>query len=153
MAHSARRTELVNQELWHAFDRIKDGLDKQERMRSTPTFREWYVKALPQFSKYLDTVDKVDDEAPGTLLCEWMDWLDARGLAFRGQIRWKIPTRGPLSFYPPTMDRVMRVAAELTEAAGLRDALTRSVRLAEALTTKTRGASGGKGTRKSPKKK
>lgn len=143
----------MSQELWHAFDRIKDGLDKQERMRSTPTFREWYVKALPQFSKYLDLVDKADDESPGGLLCEWMDWLDARGLAFRGQRRWQIPEKGPLNFYPPTMERVMRTAAELTRSLGLEPALLRSARLREALTSETRGASGGKKARKSPKKK
>ena len=143
----------MNQELWHAFDRIKDGLDKQERMRSTPTFREWYVKALPQFSKYLDIVDKADDDSPGGLLCEWMDWLDARGLAFRGQRKWKIPEKGPLSFYPPTMEGVMKTAAELTESLGLRDSMRRSAALREALTTKTPGASGAKKARKSPKKK
>lgn len=151
--HRIPRLSSVNQELWHAFDRIKDGLDKQERMRSTPTFREWYVKALPQFSKYLDVVDKADDESPGGLLCEWMDWLDARGLAFRGQRRWRIPEKGPLSFYPPTMEQVMKTAAELTRSLGLEPALIRSAALREALTTKTPGANGEGRAKKSRKKK
>ena len=143
----------MNQELWHAFDRIKAGLDKQERMRSTPGFGEWCVKALPQFSQYLDLVDKWDDDAPGSLLCEWMDWLDAKGLAWRGERKWKIPTAGPLTFYPPTMESAMKAAAEITESLGLRDALTRLVRSHEALTTKTNGASGGGKAKKSLKKK
>ena len=143
----------MNQELWHAFDRIKAGLDKQERMRSTPAFGEWCVTALPQFSKYLDLVDKADDDSPGGLLCEWMDWLDAKGLAFRGERKWKIPTKGPLTFYPPTMEGVMKAASEVTESLGLRDALTRLVRSHEALTTKTPGGSGGGKAKKSRKKK
>lgn len=143
----------MNQELWHAFDRIKAGLDKQERMRSTSGFGEWCVRALPEFSKYLDLVDKWYDEALGTLHCEWMDWLDHRGLEFRGQLRWKIPMRGPLTFYPPTMEWVTQRAAEITDELGLRDALTHSVRLSEALTRKTRGDSGGKGTKKSQRRK
>ena len=143
----------VNQELWHAFDRIKAGLDKQERMRSTSGFGEWFVRALPEFSKYLDLTDRWDDDSPGGYLCEWMDWLDNRGLAFRGQRRWKIPTKGPLSFYPPTMESVMKTAAEITDALGLRGVLTRSVRLSEALTKKTHGGNGERGVKKSQRRK
>lgn len=143
----------MNQELWHAFDRIKAGLDKQERMRSTPGFGEWCVKALPQFSSYLDAVDLWDDHSPGGLLCEWMDWLDNRGLAWRGERKWKIPTCGPLSFYPPTMEGVVKAAAQITESLGLRDALTRLVRSHEALSTKTHGANGEGRAKKSRSKK
>lgn len=143
----------MSQELWHAFDRIKDGLDKQERMRSTPTFREWYVKALPQFSKYLDLVDQAEDSAIGQVHCEWLDWLDERRLAWRGELRWKIPTQGPLTFCPPTMERVMKTVGNLLDDLGLRDALTRSAALREALSTKTHGASGEGRAKKSRSKK
>lgn len=143
----------MNQELWHAFDRIKAGLDKQERMRSTPAFGEWCVKALPQFSKYLDLVDKWDDERPGELLCEWQDWLDARGLAWRGNLRWKIPTGEPLRFYPPTMAMVMQAAADEVRKQNLEGALSRLVASLAANTTATPGADGPKRGRRSARRK
>lgn len=139
----------MNEELWHAFDRIKAGLDKQERVRSTPGFGEWCVKALPQFSKHLDVIDRWEDERPGDLLCEYQDWLDARGLAWRGNIRWKIPAQGPLIFYPPTMAMVMDAAAQEVRKQNLVDALTRLVRSLEAPTNATPGASGRKTGRRS----
>ena len=143
----------MNEELWHALDRIKAGLDKQERMRSTPGFNEWCVKALPQFSKYLDVIDRWDDERPGDLLCEYQDWLDARGLAWRGHLRWRIPEKGPLSFYQPTMAMVMNHAANEVRKQNLVDALSRLVASLEAPTKATPGAGGRKTARKSAQKK
>lgn len=143
----------MHQELWHAFDRIKDGLDKQERMRSTPTFNDWCVKALPQFSKYLDLVDTWDDANPGGLLCEWLDWADNRGHAWRGKMKWQIPMAGPLTFYPPTMARVMARAAEEVRRLNLEDALSRLVASLEAPTSATHGGSGGKTGKRSRAKK
>jgi len=143
----------VNEELWHAFDRIKAGLDKQERLRSTPGFREWCVTALPQFAKYLDLVDTWDDANPGLLLCEWQDWMDARGLAWRGTPKWKIPMTGPLTFYPPTMKRLMARAWQEVVNLNLADAHARYKASLEAHTSATPGGSGGRRGKKSATKK
>lgn len=143
----------MNEELWHAFDRIKAGLDKQEQMRSTPGFNEWCVKALPQFAAYLDVVDRMEDTNPGQVLCEWGDWLDARNLAWRGKMKWQIPMAGPLTFYPPTMARLMARAAEEVRRLNLADALSRLVASLEASTSATPGDNGGKTAKKSRPKK
>jgi len=143
----------VNEELWHDFDRIKAGLDKQERLRSTPGFDEWCLEALPQFSKYLDRVDIWDDANPGGLLCEWQDWMDARGLAWRGTPKWKIPMAGPLTFYPPTMARVMDRAWQEVVNLNVKDGHERYRASLEATTKATRGEGGPKKARKSQPKK
>lgn len=143
----------MNQELWHAFDRIKAGLDKQEQMRSTPGFREWYVRALPQFSTYLDLTDTWDDANPGLLLCEWQDWMDARGLAWRGTPKWKIPTAGPLTFYPPTMARLMTRAWQEVRNLNLAGAHSRWLALLKAPTSAMPGANGARRAKKSAKPK
>ena len=143
----------MNEELWHAFDRIKAALDKQERLRSTPAFREWCIEALPQFAKYLDPVDAVEDANPGLVLCEWQDWMDARGLAWRGNPKWKIPMAGPLTFYPPTMQRLMARAWQEVVNLNLADAHSRWLALLEAHTSATPGANGGRRGKKSAKPK
>jgi hypothetical protein len=143
----------MNEELWHAFDRIKAGLDKQERLRSTPAFGEWCMTALSQFSKYLDLVDAWDDASPGGLLCEWQDWMDARGLAWRGTPKWKIPMGGPLNFYPPTMAMVMDRSWTEVVNLNLKDGHERYKASLAELTTATRGEGGRKKGKKSRPKK
>lgn len=131
-------------ELWHAFDRIRAALLKQEQMRGTPGFGEWLVKALPPFAKYLAFVDAEEVEAYGHVLCEWGNWLEARKLSYRGSLQWEIPSKGPLIFTPPSSDGLMRRLGEIVHELGLEDAIRRSARSSPAPTSKTRGARGRK---------
>lgn len=131
-------------ELWHAFDRIRAALVKQESLRGTPGFGEWVVKALPLFAKYCAVVDAEEDDCYGHVLCEWGNWLEARKLSYRGRLQWEIPTKGPLIFTPPSSDGLMRKAGEVIRELGLEDAIRRSARSSPVPTSETRGARGRK---------
>lgn len=102
--------------LWAVFDRIKAGLDKQEALRGREGFEDWAKKARPLFEGYVAEVRQADEQSYGHVLCDWLDWLDDRGLAYRGELKWKIPTRGPLVFEPPTMDGLLWIARNLFDA-------------------------------------
>jgi hypothetical protein len=108
---------MPDPELWLLFDRLKAGLDKQEARRGREGFEEWVQKALPLFQGYVDPVRAAEQERYGDVLCAWFDWLEARRLLRRGEVTWKIPTKGPLIFHPPTMDGLMAVAATLMQGA------------------------------------
>lgn len=131
-------------ELWHAFDRIRAALLKQEQMRGTPEFGQWVVKALPAYVKYVDFVDEQEQAAYGLVLCSWLDWLDARKLAWRGRLQWEIPTAGPLIFTPPSTAGLLSRIGELLVQLNLVDALVRSGRYGLAPTQETPGGSGRK---------
>lgn len=131
-------------ELWHAFDRIRAALLKQEQMRGAPEFGRWLVKALPAYVKYVDFVDEQEQESYGRVLCSWGDWLEARKLSWRGKQTWEIPTEGPLTFTPPSTAGLLSRAGELLVQMNLAAAVVRSGRCGSGPTQETRGGSGRK---------
>jgi hypothetical protein len=135
-----------HERLWELFDRIRAGLLKQEVMRkgTIGKFAEWVHKASPHFAKLVAAIDAECEAHYGLVLCAWLDWLDKRGLAFRGEIRWQIPTKGPLTFTPPSTERLMEEIRKVLGELGLEDAVRRSGQLFAAPTQKTPGGSGRK---------
>ena len=111
------------------------------RKRSKADFDEWVEKARPAFTRYADSVAAI---RYGLALCSWLDWLDDRKLAWRGEIRWQIPTQGPLLFTPPSTEGLMARLAEIVGELGLEGTIARSARCSAAPTQKTRGARGPK---------
>ena len=109
----------MTDDLWHHFDRIRAFLLRQDAQRETPGFGAWLVSALPHIARHLDAVAAAEDECYGAVLCDWLDWLDARRYAYRGRLTWQIPTAGPVIFTPPSQEGLMRRLGELLEAAGL----------------------------------
>lgn len=134
-------------ELWHAFDRIREALLKQEKARGTRGFGQWVVERLPRFVRYTDFVDEQEQDCYGHVLCSWEDWLEARKLSWRGKIQWEIPMRGPLVFTPPSSEGLMRKVGELISELGLEDSIRRSARFSGAPTEKTPGGRGRKTAR------
>jgi len=135
---------VTRAELFVHFDKIRSALAVQEKKRDEPGFGRWLVRALPLFAEHLAAVDAAEDRAYGKVLCGYYDWLDARKLAWRGNVRWQIPSEGPLLFTPPSMSGLLRRAGEIIQELGLGDAVTRSVRFGAAPTERTRGGSGRK---------
>jgi hypothetical protein len=130
--------------LWQTLDRIRAGLLKQEvmRTRTIQTFEVWAEKARPHFDQLITTVTAECERHYGLVLCAWLDWLDTSGLAFRGEIRWQIPTKGPLTFTPPSIEGLMKEIGKIVGELHLEGAVTRSARWSVAPTQKTPGARG-----------
>lgn len=143
--------EMVpHEQLWTAFDGIRRALLKQDVMRHRPGFEAWVAKARPHFEKLTAEVAA----APyGLALCAWLDWLDKNGLAFRGELRWKIPAKGPLTFTPPSTEGLMKEIGNVLGELHLEDAVARSGRWSVAPTQKTRGARGQGTVRQLPPQK
>lgn len=139
-------TSEAGASLWHAFDRIRDGLLKQEQMRKRPApeFDEWVRQATPAFTKYVGTVTAECEAHYGLAYCHWLDWLDARKLAWRGEIKWQIPTKGPLRFEPPSAEGLTERIRQILGELDLVENVRHSARLSAAPTQKTRGARGRK---------
>lgn len=135
---------MTTRELYYHFDRIRAALLKQEMERNGPAFGAWVVKALPHFAKHVAEVDAAEERAYGRVYCAWLDWLDDRKLAWRGQIKWKIPMAGPLIFTPPSSDGLMRKVGEIIHELNLEGAVTRSARFGVAPSERTRGGRGRK---------
>lgn len=133
---------MTHDELFATFDRIRDGLLKQEQMRRRPGFAQWVEKARPAFTKYTDAVAA---EPYGKAYCAFLDWADKKGLAWRGELKRPWPTAGPLVFQPPTMDGLLAEIEKVLGELDLVDATRRLARSSVAPTEKTRGGSGGKG--------
>jgi hypothetical protein len=137
------------------FDRIRDGLLKQEQMRKRAVlngragFDAWVEKARPHWDKLIAEYDAECERHYGLVLCEWLDWLDRKGLAFRGEIRWQIPTQGPLTFTPPSTDGLMKVIGKILGELGLVESTRRLGLFSAAPSQKTRGARGQGTVRKS----
>ena len=132
--------------LWQTFDRIRAGLLKQEVMRkgTIQKFDIWVRTARPHFEQYTATVAAECERHYGLVLCGWLDWLDKNHLAFRGELRWEIPTKGPLTFTPPSTEGLMKEIGKVLGELSLESAVIRSGQLSVAPTQKTRGASGRK---------
>lgn len=132
-----------HEQLWAAFDGIRRALLKQDvmRHRSSAEFEKWVAKARPHFEQL---TAQVAAATYGLALCAWLDWLDKNGLAFRGELRWKIPAKGPLTFTPPSTEGLMTEIGNVLGELHLEDAVRRSGQLFAAPTQKTRGGSGRK---------
>lgn len=130
------------------FDRIRDGLLKQEQMRKRAVlngsagFDTWVEKARPHWYELLAEYTSECECHYGLVFCKWLDWLDAKGLAFRGEIKWQIPTQGPLTFTPPSTAGMMKEIGKILGELGLEESVRRSAQFSEAPSQKTRGARG-----------
>lgn len=138
--------------LWQTFDRIRAALSRQEveRRKGPRAVEAWAEKWKPQFDAL---VADVYEKPYGLALCAWLDWLDERKLAWRGELRWAIPTKGPLTFTPPSTEGLMQEIRKIVGELGLEDALTRSARWSVAPTQKTRGGRGQGTVRQLPPQK
>lgn len=105
-------------DLWFHFDRIRAFLLKQESKRGDGA---WLVSALPHIARHLEAVTAAEDECYGAAYCAWLDWLDARKLAWRGRLQWQIPMTGPVIFTPPSSEEMYRRLGELIRNAGLEE--------------------------------
>lgn len=134
---------MTNAEL---FDRIRAGLNKQEVMRkgTIQSFKAWSEKARPHWDALIAEYTAECERHYGLVLCEWLDWADDRRLAWRGELRWQIPTKGPLTFTPPSTEGLMKKIGELLGELDLIDVTRRLARSSAGPTEKTRGASGGR---------
>jgi hypothetical protein len=132
---------MEREQLWGHFDRIRSALNLQEAKRLKYGFKEWTAKWQPAFDTL---VAEVNAEPYGKLLCEFLDWADKRGLAWRGELRWRIPMKGPLIFTPPSTEKLMEVIGSVLGELDLVDSTRRLGRLSEAPTSKTPGARGRK---------
>lgn len=135
-------TRVTRRELFEHFDKIRSALAVQEKKRTEPGFGHWLVRALPLWCERIAAVDAAQERAYGRVLCAYYDWLDARKLAWRGEVRWKIPSGGPLHFTPPSMSGLLARAGEVIRELHLEDALTRSARCGVAPIERTRGGRG-----------
>lgn len=128
------------------FDRIRAGLLKQEVMRkgTIQSFKDWVGKARPHWDALVAEYTAECERHYGLVLCEWLDWLDTNRLAWKGEIRWQIPTKGPLIFTPPSTGGLMMKIGELLGEYDLVGVTQRLARSSAGPIEKTRGASGGK---------
>lgn len=106
----------MTDDLWHHFDRIKAFLLRQEQKGRDGA---WLVSALPHIARHLDAVTAAEEREYGTTLCSWLDWLDTRQLAWRGKLKWQIPTTGPVIFTPPSQEGLMLRLGDLLVAGDL----------------------------------
>jgi hypothetical protein len=127
------------------FDRIRSLLLEQERMRKrTAEFKAWLEKEESTWHKLIAAYESVCAKHYGLVLCSWLDWLDKKGLAFRGEIKWQIPTKGPMTFTPPSTDGLMKEIGKILGELDLEESVRRSALLSAAPIQKTPGASGRK---------
>lgn len=87
-------------DMWSLWERIKKGLDKQEKQRKKKDFPVWIAKAQPLFDWLTDIDAAVRMKNPARCAMSYGYWLSAKGLE-----SWIPITDGPLVWTPPGRGR------------------------------------------------